>query len=533
MSDEGQAVIVDFLGDPANWGDEGPPLPPIRTHGAYVFLGARRALKLKRAVRFDYMDFSRPDLRRHFCEEEVRLNRRSAPDLYLRAVPVTREGDGRLAFDGAGTALDWVVEMRRFDETMVLDELVRREGGIGQRLLERLADRVHAFHGICEKRQDRGTAAIFRDIVEVSQRQCARFAGSVLDPAKVEALGWGQIRELDRLAPLIEQRRLRGFVRHGHGDLHLGNICLLEGEPVLFDCIEFNEDFSVTDVLYDFAFLVMDLCERGLAEGASLVLSRYMAHERDMDGLALLALFLANRASIRAHVSCSMAEAVAEPGRAEALRARARHYIELGLAFLEEAPARLVAVGGLSGSGKTTLARLLAPLIGPPPGALLLRSDEVRKAMHGRDINCPAPPEAYGAAAGEAVYAELRRRAAATLAAGRSVLVDAVHARPEERAALRRLASERGLLFDGFWLDAAPSVMEERIDRRRGDASDATAEVLRRQLAYDLGEIDWTRLAAGAEPDNLVRQARRQLALSGAGIILNRQDPGRPRHGGG
>ncbi|MCW5730804.1 MAG: AAA family ATPase [Alphaproteobacteria bacterium] len=533
MAEDAQAEIVRFLGDPSNWGDEGPTLPPIRTHGAYVFRGARRALKLKRAVRFDYMDFSSLERRRHFCEEEVRLNRRSAPDLYLRAEPVTRQEDGRLALGGAGDAMDWVVEMRRFDETMVLDEIARREGRIRTALLERLADRVHAFHAVCEKRQDRGGADIFRDIVEVSQRQCARFAGSILDPAKVAALGRGQLRALERNGALMEQRRAQGFVRQGHGDLHLGNICLMEGEPVLFDCIEFNEDFSVTDVLYDLAFLIMDLCERGQADGASLVLSRYMVHERQMDGLALLALFLANRASIRAHVSCSMAEVAATPDEAERLRRRAAHYVELGLAFLAEEPPRLLAVGGLSGSGKTTLARALAPLVGPPPGAFLLRSDELRKAMLGLELNRPAPPDAYGTATGEAVYAELRRRAGQALAAGRAVMVDAVHARPNERAALAQVAAERGLRFDGFWLEAAPAVMEKRIAARRGDASDATVAILRRQLTLDPGRIDWTRLAAGADTEELVRQALRHLALAGQSIILNSRDSTPPTQGGG
>lgn len=509
---DGQEEVVAFLSNPANWGDAGSPALPIRTHGSYVFIGRERVLKMKRAVRFDYMDFGSLERRRACCEAEVTLNRRTAPRLYLRAVPVTREPAGGLALAGAGEPIEWVVEMRRFQPQGLFDRMAA-QGSLTAALIERLADHIHRFHDVCEVRFDHGGADEFRHTVEVSLSQCAGFAGETLEPVRVAALRERLLSEVERRRGLLETRRAAGFVRYGHGDLHLGNVCLDDGEPTLFDCIEFNEEFAVTDLLYDFAFLVMDLIEHRLGVLANIALSRYLAYAQDLSQLALMPLFLAVRASIRCHVCCATAAIQQDTAAASQLRARAKGYLELALALLKAGPTRLIAIGGLSGSGKTTLARAIAPLIGAPPGAVVLRSDEVRKAMLGLPLDQPAPPEVYARSGSDAVYAELRRRAGEALQAGAAVIVDAVHAQVAERECIAGVAAKAGVPFTGLWLEAPAPVMAGRIAGRRGDASDATAQVLDRQLTYDLGPIAWQRFAAGGDLATLVESARAHLAL--------------------
>ena len=286
---------------------------------------------------------------------------------------------------------------------------------------------------------------------------------------------------------------------------------LLDGQPTLFDAIEFNDAIACIDVFYDLAFLLMDLDHRDLRPFANLVLNRYLQQRDELAALALLPLFLSMRAAVRAKVAASL-EAVAE-GDVEKAKRRdeAAAYFRRALGYLRPPPPRLVAVGGLSGSGKTTLARSLAPEVGAAPGALHLRSDVLRKQLAGVPELERLPAAAYTREASAAVYTELGRRAAQGLAAGHSVVVDAVFARPEERAAIEAVAREAGSDFAGLWLEADRSVLTARVQGRRGDASDADARVVTQQLTYDLGEITWQQLPAGQLASELKADALARL----------------------
>jgi hypothetical protein len=274
-------------------------------------------------------------------------------------------------------------------------------------------------------------------------------------------------------------------------------VVLLDGQPTLFDAIEFNDAIACIDVFYDLAFLLMDLDYRDLRPFANLVLNRYLQQRDESAALPLLPLLLSMRAAVRAKVAASL-EAVAE---GDADKAKQSHeagvYFRRALDYLSPPPPRLIAVGGLSGSGKTTLARALAPQIGAAPGALHLRSDVLRKQLAGVPELERLPASAYTVEASASVYAELARRAAQGLAAGHSVVVDAVFARPEERADIEAVAQAAGVGFTGFWLAADRSVLTARVQGRRSDASDADARVVERQLTYDLGTITWQKLPAG------------------------------------
>jgi predicted kinase len=310
-------------------------------------------------------------------------------------------------------------------------------------------------------------------------------------------------------------------VRRCHGDLHLGNICLIDNRPVLFDAIEFNETFSVIDVLYDAAFLVMDLDHLGQRNLAGQFLNRYLDATGDDDGLAALPLFLSLRAAIRAHVGATAARAFADPAEARERLAEARIYLAEAFTYLEPGKPRLIAIGGLSGSGKSRLACELAPGIGAAPGARVVRSDAVRKQLAGVGLHDRLGPEGYSAEMTARTFAELDRRVEAALRIGRPVVADAVFARPEERDRLARIAAACGVSFDGLWLEADPALMERRLADRAADVSDATIEILRLQRTYDLGRIEWTRIDSGGTREETLAKALAALGLADrSGIVL-------------
>jgi len=309
---------------------------------------------------------------------------------------------------------------------------------------------------------------------------------------------------------LLDRRRANGKVRRCHGDLHLRNICLFDDKPTLFDCLEFSDALASIDVLYDLAFLLMDLEHRGLAEFANVVLNRYLDLTGEDDGLAAMPLFLSLRAAIRAHVTATAMDQAAAAERKQEPAAEARSYLSLAARLLRPRPRRLVAIGGLSGSGKSTLATALAPAI----GARVLRSDVIRKRLFGVAPETRLPAHAYAAEISRLVYETLRQRATAALASGYSVIIDAVSLKPEERQSFVAAANAAAVPFSGLWLGAPGSVMEARLRARRHDASDASPEVLTQQLRQDAGAIDWTVLDAGSGSEACAAAARRALALA-------------------
>ena len=319
----------------------------------------------------------------------------------------------------------------------------------------------------------------------------------------------GAERRIAQASAVLDARAASGCVRRCHGDLHLGNIVLWQGRPLLFDALEFDEAMATVDTLYDLAFLLMDLDHSGQRIAANRVLNRYMSRSSsalDIQGLVALPVFLALRAGVRAMVSAQRASQAAEadalPGRREAAK-----YLSEAAAYVAPPPPRLVAVGGLSGTGKSTVAAELAPALGAAPGAMHVRTDVVRKSMFGVGETDRLGAETYTPETSAKVYAAVLDRAKLALLAGHSVIVDAVFARADEREDVERVARECGVRFDGLWLEAPAEIMIERVERRRGDASDATTEVVRRQLEWDLGEVSWTRVSAAGSPAEVLNRA--------------------------
>jgi aminoglycoside phosphotransferase family enzyme/predicted kinase len=495
MITENQTEVVTFLASPTTHG--GAPVELIETHASIVFLAAARAWKLKRAVRYDYLDFSTVEQRKKMCEAEVRINRRAAPQLYRGVVAITRERDGSLALGGSGAPVDWVIEMVRFDQTGLFDRLAAR-GALDLDLMPSLATAIARFHATAEPRSDHGGAAGMRWVVDGNAAGFAEQGAGSLDPAACAGLTRTMREDIDRLSQVLDRRRAGGFVRQCHGDLHLRNIVLLDGRPTLFDAIEFNDEIACTDVLYDLAFLLMDLWRRQLPRHANAVWNAYLTQTSDMEGLPLLPLFLSCRAAVRAKTSVTAANLQGDQSRQRELQTIAVDYLTMAQRLLRPTPGCLIAIGGFSGSGKSTLANALAPVIGAVPGAVVIRSDQIRKQLCGVDPLRRLGPDGYTADVTRRVYDVLAHRAAQVIQAGAAAVVDAVFAHGADREAIERVAAEAQLPFVGVWLDAPETVLIERIEQRRADVSDADAAVIKRQLGEGPGTIAWSRIDAAA-----------------------------------
>ncbi len=508
MITEDQTAVIDFLASPSAHGGAG--VERIDTHASIVFLAGARAYKLKRAVRYDYLDFSTSDRRRALCEAEVRLNQRTAPTLYRRVVAITRERDGSFALQGDGPAVDWVVEMNRFPEEAVFDRMAAA-GRLDLELMPPLAAAIADLHDQAERRPDHGGRTGMSWVIEGNAAGFAEF-GAALGRYECYRVTDDACRELDRRGDLLDNRRDLGFVRHCHGDLHLRNIVLLQGRPTLFDGVEFNDEISCTDIQYDLAFLLMDLWHRQLRRHANVVWNRYLAHVDDLSGAALLPLFLSCRAAVRAKTTVTAASLAKDASRRGELEALAGEYLAMARDFLHPPAPSIIAVGGYSGSGKSTLAAALAPAIGAVPGAVVLRSDEIRKRLCGISPLERLGREGYSADISQRVYRTLAERAGDVARAGHAVIVDAMFGRPSDRQALERVAGAAAVSFVGLWLDAPEATLVARVTGRRNDPSDADADIVRMQRAQEPGAIAWRRLDASGPAERVLTTASSYIA---------------------
>ncbi|MGH7119483.1 MAG: AAA family ATPase [Acetobacteraceae bacterium] len=504
---DGQREIIDFLSDGASYERPGTIVERMETHISIIFLVEDLAYKLKRSIWFSYLDYSTPALREQYCRAELALNRRTAPTLYRRVRTITREAGGSLAFDGEGIAVEWVVEMHRFSQDDLFDQLARA-GKLTPILMRDLGDAIAAFHGAAETTFYHGGRAGTEETI-VGNHLNLVAVSSLLDRGLIDALHAASMTTLAAVGPLLDRRRDGGKVRRCHGDLHLRNVCLVDGHPTPFDCIEFSDALSCIDVLYDLAFLLMDLEHLNLRALASITFNRYLDISGDIGGLLAFPLFLSMRAAVRAHVLVTQ-------GRQNLMASppdEACSYLTLAVGLLHAHPPRLIAIGGLSGAGKSSLAQALASDFRPAPGARVIRSDVIRKRLFDAAPETRLSPTAYGKETTQRVYHGLCDQASATLAVGYTAVADATFLHEEERDAIAAVARRAGVPFLGLWLEVPPDVLAARIATRRHDASDADRAILERQLESSRSNIDWHRIDGGADITTVLAAARKVIAL--------------------
>jgi aminoglycoside phosphotransferase family enzyme/predicted kinase len=487
----------------------------IDTHAASVFLAGERALKVKRAVRYPFLDYSTLAQRKAACQAEIEVNRRFAPDIYLRSVPITEQPDGSLAIGGEGNPVEWAVEMRRFDEGKTLDCLAER-GAIDASLADTLGRAVAAAHSLSPVVDAEPWVSSLSSIIDQNNKAFQQ-EPQLFSPEQVDVLWHASQLAYRKIAELLFRRGTAGLVRRCHGDLHLGNIALIDDKPVLFDAIEFDRLIASGDVLYDLAFLLMDLSDRGPREAANIVLNRYLSETgrlEDLDGLAALPLFMSLRAAIRAKVTASRLE-LASADQYARIQMEADKYFQLANELIRPPAPVLVAIGGLSGTGKSVLARSLAPELKPSPGAVVLRTDVERKLMFETAECDPLPKKAYDPSATAAVYQRVLQKAQHVVRAGHSAIVDGVFAQANEREAFEKSAAAENVTFRPLYLMADLQTRVARVTSRVFDASDADASIARQQETYVLDHLDWAQIDASGCPADTLRRAREAIRTTG------------------
>ncbi len=478
-----QQKLIAALRDPIRYPHAAKTVEVIETHISWVLLAGRYAYKIKKALDLGFLDYTGLEVRRFCCEEELRLNRRTAPHIYLDVVPIGGSTDDPKF--GAQPAMEYAVRMHRFGSDNLMDDLLRR-GKVTAQHIDHLAAAVSRFHASLPAVDTGSAFGSAACIHAAAQQNFEQLFVQLKDDADKESIATLQAvtdAEYAACKDVFELRRVRGFVRECHGDLHLGNIALIEDEPVPFDCIEFNPALRWLDVMDEVAFTVMDLLHRDHPEFAWRLLNACLEASGDYGGLSVLRFYLAYRATVRAKVSAIRAgqAGIAKRAKFEALAA-CRSYLALARRCLEQRHPALIITHGLPGSGKTTFSQLALQQI----GAIRIRSDVERKRLFGVGMledsrSCVG--DIYSSEATRRTYARLHELARESLAAGFAVIVDAAFLKQEERESFRQLGQSMSAPFAIASLHARDSTLRERIRQRRNDASEADVVVLDRLQA--------------------------------------------------
>ena len=464
----------------------------LQTHISHVLLAGDYAYKIKKPLNLGFLDFTSLDRRRYYCEEELRLNGRLAPDLYLDCVPIGGTPDHPALGDATGPVIEYAVRMRRFSQEALLDHLLAA-GRLEPHHLDTLARRLAEFH---ESIARADPAASFGAPEQVQQPILDNFTytrpllADPADRAALDAVERWTLAAFDRLRPRLMERKAGGWIRECHGDLHLGNMILADdGQVTVFDCIEFNDDLRWIDVINDLAFLTMDLRFRGAGGFAQRALNTYLEFGGDFTGVTLVSYYQVYRAMVRVKINAIQASQSDVPESERAAAAdRRRAYLRLALELTREPAPFLLITHGVSGSGKSRRTRELLEVF---PGAIRIRSDVERKRLFGLgpldDSGSSLGQGLYTADASARTYQRLHELAGQLLAAGHAVLVDATFLKRDHRQPFRDLAARHGVPFILLYCAADPATLRERVAARRergDDAAEADVDVLERQLRH-------------------------------------------------
>jgi hypothetical protein len=453
----------------------------IETHISWVLLIGEHAYKIKKAIDLGFLNYLELSSREHYCAEELRLNRRTAPELYLDVVSIGGSADAP-QFGGL-PAIEYAVKMRRFPDDALMDASLR-QGRVEPAHIDALASTVAIFHeraATVDAQTAFGNAATIRAAALQNFEQMRTLLKDAADLRQIATLEKATMREWKIRAAQFEERRSAGRVRECHGDLHLGNIALIDDVPVPFDCIEFSPALRWIDVLDEVAFTMMDLLHHGRSDLAWRYLNAYLQASGDYAGVGVLRFYLAYRTAVRAKVAAIRAGQSAGRERTHHLQA-CRAHLELGQSCLAGRHPALIITHGLPGSGKTTFAQYVIEQL----GAVRIRSDVERKRMFGLSAledSRGLQADIYSKEATAQTYGRLLELARTLLLAGHTVVVDSAFLRRDERARFLALAHELGFSFVIAMLDAPDTTLRKRLNARRNDASEADASVLRKLAA--------------------------------------------------
>lgn len=448
----------------------------IETHISWVLIAGKFAYKIKKPVKFAFVDFLTLDRRKHFCEEEIRLNRRFAPEIYLGMVPITfNAANNSWRIDPAVTAApseiaEWAVKMKAFDANATLDQAATIEPS----QIDAIADRIAQFHQSEPAIPTDSPLGSATEVARIARENLAELVAMLPDDPRVQALRRWTEEEVNRLSPLFTARSQQGAIKEGHGDLHLGNIAMVNGRPLIFDCIEFTDTLRCIDVMSEIAFLFMDLCARAYRPLAWRLLNRWLEHTGDYAGVVTLPFYAAYRALVRAKISLHQKKSD-----------DADRYLNLAVEFSTRTTPTLTLMHGFSGSGKTYVSQQLLEA----RGLIRLRSDVERKRLHGLAVQessrSALNTALYQDQATQDTFKHLEQQASLLLQAGFGVIVDATFLRRSLREQFISVARQEKLAVTIVDVNVNPETCRERIlqrQRQNKDASEATLAVLEQQL---------------------------------------------------
>jgi uncharacterized protein len=469
------------------------PIQLIQTHISYVLLTGEYAYKLKKPINFGFLDFSTLEQRHHFCLEELRLNERGAPGIYLEVLPISQVGDQlHLGNDQPGNdeqPVEYTLKMRQFPQETLLDRMFD-QGKLTEELLVELAKAIASFHA------NSPTSDYVRKFGEVSQvrqafdenyEQTERYIGIAQTQKQFDETKTYTDRFFQEQQDLFVQRMQQDRIRECHGDLHLGNISFWQNKLFLFDCIEFNEPFRFVDVMYDVAYIVMDMAVRQRPDLGALFLNTYIEQTGDWEGLRVLPIYISRQTYVRAKITSFLLDDPAVPDDAkQKAKETAALYYRLAWENAHPQQGKLILMSGLSGSGKSTTARLLARKL----GAVYIRSDAVRKHLAGIPLHQKGGNELYTAEMTQKTYGRLLELGIQLAAQGYRVILDAKYDRQALRAEAIAQSQAHQIPLQIFHCDAPLDVLKTRLQQRTGDIADATADLLAQQQLEPFTEAE-------------------------------------------
>jgi hypothetical protein len=482
------------------------PIQLIQTHVSYVLLTGELAYKVKKPVNFGFLDFSTLEKRHHFCNEELRLNRRGAAELYLEVLPITQTGDA-FQLGGTGEAVEYVVKMRQFPQETLLSSMFER-GDLTEELLTELAVAIAQFHSTAATSdyiRSFGEVANVRHAFDENYEQTEAYIGGPQTQKQFDETRVYTDRFFAERDALFTSRMQNNWIRECHGDIHLRNICYWNDHLLLFDCIEFNEPFRFVDVMFDIAYIVMDLEARQRPDLSTLFLNTYVEQIGDWEGLQVLPLYVNRQSYVRAKVTSFLLDIPSVPDdEKKAAAETAALYYRLAWQYAQPRQGQLILMAGLSGSGKSTTARHLAKQL----GAIHVRSDAVRKHLAGIPLAQRGGDDLYTPEMTAKTYGRLLDLGISLAKEGYTVILDAKYDRQNLRDAVTNQAQAAQLPYRIVHCDAPIEVLRDRLEKRTGDIADATTDVLAKQYLEPFTDAEQPHLITVDTTQDLASQLK-------------------------